>query len=72
MYSDVPCYRLSGLYKDINTSTIFVENRKETILLSSPLTFGMTDNMFQFSMLVKQHEIFRGEGHVAGEGRSGT
>lgn len=41
------------------------------ILLSSSLTFGTTDNMCQSSVLVKRQEIFRGEGHVAGEGDQG-
>lgn len=38
----------------------------------SSLTFGMADNICQFSVLVKQQELFRGGGHVAGGGRSGT
>lgn len=41
------------------------------ILLSSSLTFGTTDNMCQSSVLVKRQEIFRDEGHVAGEGDQG-
>ena len=50
----------------------FCREQKRDIFVVISLTFGMTDNMCQFSMLVKQHEIFRGEGHEAGEGRSGT